>query len=189
MAKPPDTVWPIEEHTKAKHRILRKCLDAWLPIMGSENRRIAYIDGFAGPGVYEGGEPGSAIIALNAYLEHRYRDRITAEVLFAFIEEREDRLARLNAEVDKLRPGLPKNVRAEVIPGPYEQVFGQTLDQLAREGKTLAPTFAFVDPFGYSQASMKLSGQFLQFARCEVLIYFPLSYIARSSGRTAKRKR
>ena len=50
MAKPVETVWSIEEHTKAKHRILRGYLDAWLPIMSAHNGRLAYIDGFAGPG-------------------------------------------------------------------------------------------------------------------------------------------
>ena len=63
---PKDTIWPIEPHTCAKHQILRKYLDAWLPILGTYNKRIVYIDGFAGPGEYKGGEPGSPIIALEA---------------------------------------------------------------------------------------------------------------------------
>jgi three-Cys-motif partner protein len=106
MAKPPETIWPIEEHTKAKHRILRRYLDAWLPIMSSRNRRLIYIDGFAGPGVYAGGEPGSPIIALNAYLEHKYRDRITAELVYAFIG--------LHSGGD----GLPPRARARDLEAP-----------------------------------------------------------------------
>ena len=51
------TVWPIEPQTEAKHEILRKYLAAWFPIMSSWQERIIFIDGFAGPGVYEGGEP------------------------------------------------------------------------------------------------------------------------------------
>jgi len=66
VAVPEDTIWPIEPHTSAKHQILRKYLDAWLPILGRHNSRIVYIDGFAGPGEYSGGEPGSPIIALEA---------------------------------------------------------------------------------------------------------------------------
>ena len=70
MAVPTDTIWPIEPHTSAKHQILRKYLDAWLPILGTYNKRIIYIDGFAGPGEYVGGEPGSPIIALEAARSH-----------------------------------------------------------------------------------------------------------------------
>jgi three-Cys-motif partner protein len=178
MAKPADTVWQIEEHTKAKHRILRRYLDAWLPIMSSRNSRLLYIDGFAGPGVYAGGEPGSPIIALKSYLEHRARERITSELVYVFIEEREDRVERLKEEVGKLGE-LPANVEVQIEVNSYGEAFAQTLDYLEEKGSALAPTFAFIDPFGYSQASMELSGRFLQFNRCEVLIYVPFRFILR----------
>ena len=50
MAKPAETAWRIEAHTKAKHRILRGYLDAWLLIMSANNGRLVYIDGFVGAG-------------------------------------------------------------------------------------------------------------------------------------------
>lgn len=188
MAKPIETVWQIEDHTKAKHQILRGYLDAWLPIMSTHNGRLVYIDGFAGPGVYAGGEPGSPIIALNAFLEHTHRHRITAELVYAFIEENENRVNQLKKEVDKLRPQLPANVKVEIQHGTYEDTFSQTLDHIDKEGKRLAPTFAFIDPFGYSQASMELSGRFLQFDRCEVLIFVPLLFVARFVQRPGQEK-
>jgi three-Cys-motif partner protein len=101
MAKPTTTVWPIEEHTKAKHRILRGYLNAWLPIMASHHGRLIYVDGFAGPGIYEGGEPGSPILALQAYLEHAHREKITAELIYVFIEEDAKRYAQLREEISK----------------------------------------------------------------------------------------
>lgn len=185
MAKPSQTVWEIEEHTKAKHRILRGYLDAWLPIMSDANRRLVYIDGFAGPGVYAGGEPGSPIIALKAYLEHKYRHGITAELVYAFIEEDEGRVARLREEVAKLGP-LPDQVKVGIHHGAYEDIFSETLKDIERRGARLAPTFAFIDPFGYSQVSMTLAGRFLQFARCEVLIYVPFRFVARFVSRVGQ---
>ncbi len=181
MAKPTDTVWAIEPHTKAKHSILRGHLDAWLPIMSTGNRRITYIDAFAGPGVYAGGEPGSPILALLAFLEHRGRARVTAQVNYVFIEQAPDRIERLKHEVAKLGP-LPTNVKVDIREGVYEEVFGQILDEAHEKGESLGPTFAFIDPFGYAQASMKLSGRFLQFGKCEALIYVPLPFIARFVG-------
>ena len=178
MAKSIDTVWKIEEHTKAKHRILRGYLDAWLPIMSKHNGRLVYIDGFAGPGVYTGGEPGSPIIALKAYLEHKHRSHITAEIVYFFIDEDPKRIAQLREEVQKLGL-LPDKAKVSIREGAYEQVFGEILDGVEQRGARLAPTFAFIDPFGYKTASMQLSGRFLQFDRCEVLVYVPFPFIAR----------
>jgi hypothetical protein len=62
------------------------------------------------------------------------------------------------------------------------------LNRLQEEGHTLAPTFAFIDPFGYAQASMNLSGRFLQFDRCEVLLYAPLRWINRWISREGQER-
>ena len=65
MAAPRKTVWELEPHTRAKHEILRRYLQAWMVIL-SQGRfpEILYIDGFAGPGEYAGGETGSPITPL-----------------------------------------------------------------------------------------------------------------------------
>ena len=66
-------VWDKSPHTAAKHNILRKYVQAWSAILaqGSFHRRIIYIDGFAGPGEYIGGEDGSPIIVLRSLKEHQ----------------------------------------------------------------------------------------------------------------------
>jgi three-Cys-motif partner protein len=53
------------------------------------------------------------------------------------------------------------------------------LDDITERGARLAPTFAFLDPFGYSDAPMSLTGRFLQFRGCEVLIYVPFPDVHR----------
>ncbi len=53
---------PIQPHTQAKHHILKYYLDEWFPILGRARGSLRYIDGFAGPGEYEGGEDGSPIM-------------------------------------------------------------------------------------------------------------------------------
>ena len=70
MATPKKTLWDIEPHTRAKHEILKKYLEAWFPIINRYNRKIIYIDGFCGPGRYSGGEPGSPVIALDVAMNH-----------------------------------------------------------------------------------------------------------------------
>jgi three-Cys-motif partner protein len=178
MTKPTEVVWEIEPHTLAKHAILRGYLQAWFPIMSKYNERLVYVDGFSGPGVYQDGEPGSPIIAIQTFLNHKYRATIDAELVFVFIEEDDDRAACLREEIDRLGT-LPKQVKTLVIQGPFETSFSAVLDEVEKEGSSLAPTFTFIDPFGYAQAPMSLSGRFLQFDRCEVLIYVPLRFVNR----------
>lgn len=73
MADHMETVWELEPHTQAKHDLLRRYLGAWFGIMGRSAGRIVFFDGFAGPGTYKGGEPGSPVIALKTLLDHSNR--------------------------------------------------------------------------------------------------------------------
>jgi three-Cys-motif partner protein len=171
------TLWALEEPTRAKHRLLRRYLEAWLPIMSRWERRLVLLEGFAGPGRYVGGEMGSPLIMLDAFLAHRSRHQIDAELVYFFIEDRRDRVDYLEAEIARL--DLPDQVKVQVIDGRYEDTFGQLIESVTEAGSKLAPTFAFVDPFGYSHASMDLTGRFLQFERCEVLIFVPLYHVNR----------
>jgi three-Cys-motif partner protein len=181
MAALQDTLWDLAPHSRGKHHILRRYAQAWLPIMTSANPRVVLVDAFAGPGRYKGGEDGSPIVLLKAYLDHEYRERMGAEVVYLFIEEREDRVDHLRQEVAKLT--LPPNVRVITRHGTYQETFGPLLAELQQAGRRLAPTFAFVDPFGYGDTPMDLTGQFLQFQRCEVLVYMPLPEVARFLSR------
>jgi three-Cys-motif partner protein len=179
MPKKLSTVWKLERHTAAKHAILRAYLNAWLPIMGLHyNSRLVLVDGFCGPGVYQDGEPGSPIIMLNAFLEHRLRDRIKAELVYLFIDEDAARTAELEQQIQNLGP-LPQQVKYDIVTDRYENVFQTMLDELTTRGSRLAPTFAFLDPFGYSDAPMSLTGRFLSFRGCEALIYVPFPDIHR----------
>lgn len=183
---PRDTLWELERHSKGKHTILRRYVQAWLPILSSTNRRVVLVDAFAGPGRYLGSEPGSPLILLDSFLSHSYRSRMKCEVVYLFIEERLDRVEYLKGEVAKLE--LPSNVKVDIAHGRYEDTFRKELQALQQQGQQLAPTFAFVDPFGYSETPMDLTGQFLQFRHCEVLIYMPLPWVARFVGREGQER-
>ncbi|MEX2440405.1 MAG: hypothetical protein WD739_11105 [Actinomycetota bacterium] len=39
---PKETIWIAEPHTIAKHRILRKYLDGWLPVISSWKKRVLF---------------------------------------------------------------------------------------------------------------------------------------------------
>ncbi len=182
----------MEPHTKGKHIILRSYLDAWLPIMSHGARyhsavgtgRLVLVDGFAGPGRYSTGEDGSPLIMLKAFLDHTQRELITADLIYLFIEERADRIDHLREEIARLN--LPDQVRVLCEQGRFEDVFTGLLDDIESRGAQLAPTFAFIDPFGYTGNPMDLAGRFLAFQRCEALVYMPLPFVNRFVGRAGQ---
>lgn len=179
VSAPRGTIWPLRPHTKAKHDLLGRYLDAWLPIMSKQNRGLVLVDAFAGPGVYTDGSPGSPIVMLKSFLEHTYRDKIIADLFYIFIEARQDRCKRLEAEIARLGQ-LPRNAKCKVVPGRYEEIWSEVVSQARGRGEQLYPTFLFLDPFGYKDVPMELTGEFLQFDKCEVLVYVPLRSIKRA---------
>ncbi len=91
VAKPKTVLWEADEHTLAKHQILRAYLEAWIPIMSRWNDRLLLIDGFAGPGRYDGGEEGSPLIMLRTLLNHRnFVTNRRTTFSFLFIEQDHD---------------------------------------------------------------------------------------------------
>lgn len=178
MAAPKSTVWKIEPHTRAKHEILRRYLEAWTAILGGSGfKTIAYVDGFAGPGVYEDGEEGSPLIALKAALAQK--DHISAELRFLFIEKDQDRADHLEECIKAL--SLPASFRWRVVGGTaFEDGFRKHLLQPFRDaGRELPPTFAFIDPFGWKGVPLQLIGEILRTPRCEILFNFMYEEINR----------
>jgi three-Cys-motif partner protein len=180
---PKEPIWPLEPHTKAKHELLRHYLGAWFPILSSSGRqRIVFLDGFAGPGIYKGGEPGSPIIALDVLLSHPHFSRWRTEFVFLFLEPHKQRYQSLLTELERHQQrqgGWPANVRVQTGDMTFEQGAESILTTLDQQRKSLAPTFAFVDPFGFSEAPLNLLCRLLAFDTCEVLFTFMFDYVNR----------
>ncbi len=172
-----ETIWPIEPHTRAKHEILRRYLGAWFPIVKRVNPSgLNYIDGFAGPGIYSGGEEGSPVIALRTAVEHVLP---MSEIFFGFIEKEKERATTLEGILSSQFPSLPDNIEYRVYQGEFTGILGDILDDLEEKGQTLAPTFTFVDPFGYAGFPFKLIVRLLKPRASEVLVTFMASRLRR----------
>lgn len=165
----PKTVWRREPHTEAKHAILGTYLKGWFPVMGKNSPRMLYVDGFAGPGEYSEGEPGSPLIALGVAASHSLLDKmLKGELVFIFIEKDPDRFSNMK---DRVAAGSwPKNFRIYPIQGAFAEVFHEVLPKLEEKGHQLAPAFVFVDPFGPEGFPMVLLSRLLQHPRCELLV-------------------
>jgi len=135
---PTETRWPMDPHTAGKHIVLAEYLKAWFAIIGQSEGRMVFIDGFAGPGRYAGGEPGSPILAINILRDHQALSRFRAEAHFFFIENRPDRAAALRTELDS-NGDLPGCVQHEVVEGTFATTLGDLLDQFAYSGAIRPP--------------------------------------------------
>ena len=165
-----EVIWELELHTKAKHEILKYYLGAWFPILASVYPRIVYVDGFAGPGVYKGGEDGSPIVALKVAINHNLLSRFRNELVFLFIEPDERRVSQLKQQIKSINP--PANFKVRVECDSFENCINRVLDSISERGKQFAPSFFFIDPFGPTGFPMELIIKICGQNRSEVLINF-----------------
>ncbi|MXW42286.1 MAG: three-Cys-motif partner protein TcmP [Acidimicrobiia bacterium] len=179
MAAPRETVWTLEPHTAAKHDLLRHYLKAWYPILGKSSKRVVFLDGFAGPGIYEGGQSGSPIIAINTLLKHSHFHNLNScEFVFLFIEKDAQRVQQLKDELNKLDP-LPSNISINTFQGEFQNVIGNILSHPTKEKTSLAPTLAFIDPFGFSEVPMDIIQQFLSARKYELIMILMVDHLNR----------
>jgi three-Cys-motif partner protein len=133
----------------------------------------------AGPGQYEGGEDGSPIIALKAALDHSAR--IRGQVVYVFVEEKEDRAEFLRQLIQSM--SLPKNFVVQIEGGKkFEQAFAEFRRAHADRNGRLPPTFAFIDPFGWTGAPFWVVQSILGQPSCEVFVTFMYEEINRFIG-------
>jgi len=178
------TVWERPPHTKAKHDILTRYLGAWFGIFGTSryHQRVNVLDGFAGPGRYDDDEPGSPVLTLNTLLDHR--SFVTfGDTTFNFIfnEWNDERFASLQAVLAGVRASRtpwPKTVHVHERNLNFQELARELLDSIPA-GRQLAPTFAFIDPFGYKDVPMALIRDLVSHSSCELFIYFDFNSVNR----------
>lgn len=141
--------WECTEHTAAKHDIYRRYLERWFPILlGGRNAfaSVTYAEGFAGPGTYIGGQPGSPIIAIRALVSQVPPDRGIAR--FVFVDDDPRCTARLHEELKAAFPDRPRNTAAMPVlvrQGTCQDELEAALDEAQAWDQ---PIFANLDSWG-----------------------------------------
>ena len=175
MTKP---LWPLDEQTAGKHRLLRHYLNGWFPILSRWNGRLLFIDGFAGPGEYEGGQQGSPLVAMDCVRRHRLAGRLRGvEVVFLFVESSPTRARHLRELLEQQEP--MRHTSFEVREGEFRDHIESVLDLIDQQNAQLAPAFVMIDPFGVKGSPMDLIGRVLKNDRSECLISFMYEPIRR----------
>jgi three-Cys-motif partner protein len=172
---------PYTAHHRAKHELLRRYMDVWLPKLGFTYNQVALVDGFASAGRYRDEQRGSPIIMLDAYVGRSSVDRARFKnpPHFIFIESSKRYALHLRAEVDSYQELHGASV--DIIHGSYEEQFPKVVEYLARTYRHPIPTFAFIDPRGYADNPFSHIEDFkkrLPF-KSEVMVYLPAAFMAR----------
>ena len=168
----PSDLWKAEPHTLAKIEIVRRYLYLWFYILGTKNKRLVYIDGFAGPGGYTNSNDSSPTAALGA--ARTAAERLSAsgippqEWLFYFIERRPDFASNLSSVIGET--SWPGEFRLDVQTGTFNEKFTGIMATMKRFPGGIPPTFAFIDPFGATGVPFSHVAEILKNRSSEVLI-------------------
>jgi three-Cys-motif partner protein len=180
VATPKTIVWERDPHTAAKHDLLRRYLEAWTPILLSRFPRVTYAEGFAGPGVYTGGEPGSPVIALDVFLGRRGLLDGGKALAMVLVEADSRRLERLRDELRNAlaRHGRPKPANLRIVhqQGECSDLLQGELDKAGAFGQ---PIFAVLDSYGGPDIPFDLLKSIASNRSSEVLVTFGPTFFTR----------
>lgn len=163
--------WACQAHTAAKHDIYRRYLARWFPILlagANAYPSVTYAEGFAGPGIYSGGEPGSPVIAMQALVQEVPANKGIAR--FVFIDDDQRCVDFLPRTLTAAFPARPRSLAAmpvEVVLGTCADRLEAALDLLGAWGQ---PIFANLDSWGNAPVPYQLLQRLASNEATEVII-------------------
>lgn len=160
-------------HTRVKHLILDYYLKIWFPIIVSRYNQLLFIDGFCGDGKGDGDDLGSPLIALNT--ANGYAEKTPDKIFhFIFIDESKKNIDELQKLVKEKK--YPENIRIYFINDKFELSINNIMDEINYEDLNM-PSFAFIDPYGYSQINYDILKRLLSKNSAELLINLMWGYM------------
>lgn len=174
--------WEAYPHTLAKHRVYKQYLSKWMPIMiRSWKGDVTYAEGFSGPGVYSGGEPGSPVIALASLIGDPLIRTRARDVRFLFVEKDKKRVDRLRLELEKAASPVPLDdlsrygIDLDLARGDCDPTL---VDLLTRHNAWGRPMLVVLDTWG-GGVKLDLVRRIASNPSSEVIITFEPQYFAR----------
>ena len=171
MEKLPFKTWPYEEQTKMKHKVFSDYFDKWIKIVGSRSK-LNYIDGFGGCGAYKdkNGEIyfGSPILAAEIIKDNKVH--LEREVNLIIIDENKDNIKNMES--------IFNYKKLEIKPIFVNADFDKTINEILDKVPNIAPTFVFIDPFGFKIKYSTLE-RIMKIKKSEILMNFMYNGINR----------
>ncbi|WP_445150493.1 three-Cys-motif partner protein TcmP [Baekduia sp. Peel2402] len=163
-------MWDLDDHTEKKHVLLGRYLSRWVPIFQhghGKTDNLVFVDGFAGPGIYSGGQPGSPVVMLKTYLNAQRQPDTVLHCFF--VEQSPKRHEELERQIEGFRSD---KIKIETFLGDYSEHYETIKSRIATLGKSTA-VFAFLDPFGGVE-DPDMAVEMTVRSRSEALVYLPV---------------
>lgn len=135
------------EQSAVKTAIVTKYFSAWTKVMKNQCEKVAYIDLYSGPGVYEDGTESTPLIILRKIINDNV---LCNKVVTIFNEKNKSYYEELYRNITALN-GID-NLKYRPIIKNFE-VDKSTADLFKSR---LVPCFSFIDPAGYSGLTLDL---------------------------------
>ncbi|MDD9863260.1 MAG: three-Cys-motif partner protein TcmP [Gammaproteobacteria bacterium] len=169
-----------KQQSQVKSAIVAKYFKVWANVMiGAQDRnprdidkRIAYIDLFAGPGRYSDGTISTPLRILQTAIEN---DELRQRLVTLFNDKDEKNTQSLSKAIEQL-PGVDT---LKHYPTVENQEVGARIVEMF-EDMRLVPTLLFVDPWGYKGLSLRLINSVLKDWGCDCIFFF--NYIRINMG-------
>lgn len=176
MTSFPFTTWTYPEQTKIKHKVFREYFDKWVKILGRYHK-FNYIDCFAGAGAYKDNDKiyyGSPILAAKIIKANKK----TATLVV--IDDNKKNLENLEKifEYEKL---------TDLTIIPVNQDFDKTINDILDQKQNLAPTFFFIDPWGFDISYSTLK-RIMKVEKSEIFLNFQFNALNRFLSSTPLEK-
>ncbi|MEB3220107.1 MAG: three-Cys-motif partner protein TcmP [Nostocales cyanobacterium 94392] len=172
-----------KEQSLIKARIVEKYFWAWAKVMiGTINRwqhdkRIAYIDLFAGPGRYKDGSKSTPIKVLETALSEPDMQNMLVTV---FNDVNSENTNSLQEAINSIT-GI-ENLKYK--PQVENHEVGENIVK-ALSNQKLVPTLFFVDPWGYKGLSLQLINSVVKDWGCDCIFFFNYNRINMGLGNSA----
>jgi three-Cys-motif partner protein len=135
-----------------------------IPTVKNHTQKFAYIDLFAGPGIYQDGTKSTPILIM----EQAAREPDMRVMLEAHFNDANTEYAEsLKKAIDSI-PGITS---FKIPPKVFNVEVGIGFEKLFKD-KMFIPTLLFLDPWGYKGVSIELIGALLKSWGCDCILFF-----------------
>jgi len=169
MPRLPFETWNYEGQTKAKHEVFNDYIDKWIKIVGAYNK-LNYIDGFGGIGAYKdtNGKMYYGSPVLVAKTIQKITSKLRRAVNILIIDEKKQNLDNIKK--------IFQYEKINIEPIFINSDFDKTINDILDNAQNIAPTFIFVDPFGF-KIKIKTIERIMKINKSEVFLNFMFTRI------------
>jgi three-Cys-motif partner protein len=166
------TVWHYEGQTRCKHAIVQQYFDRWVKILGKWNSLNCF-DCFGGCGAYYDDNPDDIVGFGSPILEG-----LCIDANHAFLDRNVDLVVieQDHSNVENMKRVF-QLASVHVQPLFIESEFDKAVNQILDDNR-LAPSFFFIDPFGFDIRFQTLA-RIMQTPKSELVINFMFNAVSR----------